>query len=105
MLARVSGRNGRSYFCTGATAIENRKSKIENEESHPSRRRCGDTPFSADEDRLQATSPDLRQANDLLSLGYPHAWRLARGADHFHPEGFADAARLLERWRAPWNSD
>ena len=38
--------------------------------------------------------PDLRQANDLLSAGYADAWRPARGADHFHAEGFADAARL-----------
>src|SRR4030095_3151752 len=98
--AQSSGSNGLNCFCTGAAAIKNRKSKIENEESHSTCRRCRDASFSAHEDRLQTASPALRQTNGLLSAGHAHARRSTGGADHYHTKGFTDAARLSGRRHA-----
>src|SRR6266700_4156065 len=106
-----SGRNRRNYFCVGAAPVENRKlvlsewsesnrSKIENEESHSSRRWRGHTPVPAYQDRMQTAAADLRQANDLLPAGDFDARRIARGAHHLNSKGSANAARLSGRWRA-----
>src|SRR6266487_3344719 len=106
-----SGKNGRNYFCVGAAPVENRKlvlsewsesnrSKIENEESHTSRRWRGHTPVPAYQDRMQTAAADLRQANDLLPAGDFDARRIARGAHHLNSKGSANAARLSRRRRA-----
>src|SRR5439155_22607601 len=99
------GSNGRNCSCAGAAAIENRKSKIQNEKSHSARRRRGDTSLSVDQNRLQTATPDLRQADDLLSIGDADARRSAGGADHFHAKRFADAPTLSGQWNTARNSN
>src|SRR5207244_10793299 len=73
------------------------ESKIENEESHSSRRWRGNTSLSADENRLQTAVADLRQADDLLPVGDLDAWRAARGAHHLNTERSANAGGLPRR--------
>src|SRR6266436_6355131 len=90
-----SGRNGRNCFCAGAAAIKNRESKIKNEEGHSSRRWRGNASLSADKNRLQTASADLRQTDDLLSAGDFDARRSSRGAHNLDAKGSADARRLF----------
>src|SRR6266516_624579 len=80
--------------------MENRKSKFQNEKGHSSRWWRRNTAFSADEDRLQTASADLRQTDDLLSLVDLDARRAARGSHHLDTKRFADAAGLFGRWGA-----
>src|SRR5207247_3401887 len=100
-----SGRDGQNYFCVGAAPVENRKvvlsewsesngSKIENEEGHSPRRWRGNASLSADKNRLQTASTDLRQTDDLLSAGDFDARRSSRGAHNLDAKRSADVARL-----------
>src|SRR6267154_204572 len=43
-----------------AFTLERQQSKIQNGKSHSTRRRCGDTSLSFDQNRLQTATPDLR---------------------------------------------
>src|SRR5438445_319249 len=94
-------------FCSRArvVAIKNRKSKIQNEEGHSSRRRRRNTPLSADENRLQTASPNIRQTDDLLSAGDFNARRPTRGAHHLDSKRSANAGRLFGRGGATRHSD
>ena len=51
-------------------------------------------------DRLQAAPARLRQADDLLPAGHPHAGRHPGSPDHLHAEGSAPVPRPLRRRRA-----
>src|SRR5204862_7781933 len=67
------------------------------QERHSARRWRGDASVCADENRLQTTAANLRQADELLSARDSYARRSPRGADHFDAERFADARRLFGR--------
>src|SRR5207244_13237482 len=98
-----SGRNGRNYFCVGAAPVENRKlvlsessesnrAKIENEESHSSRRWRGGTPSPANQERVQAAASDLRPATYLLTGAECDARRMPRGPHHVATTASSQAA-------------
>src|SRR6266567_9374832 len=96
--------NGQNCSRAGAASIENQKSKIQNEEGHSSRRWRGNASLSADKNRLQTASADLRQTDDLLSAGDFDARRSSRGAHNPNAKRSADVARLSRRWGATWYS-